>query len=1162
MSDNWSLAQGVIEKSTPFLLDIGFNKQALLETSSNLNTEGAVKYYILDDRRPLFGSTALFRHMNWMSNHLSTNQMNGLTLLTPRDPVFNDTLNGSELERSKNFVAKDRDSASNVTTARNKCLITVIIAERKEGKHSRWYQRFWCMVRMYTIPVSETRDPVTLCVVLPLSASVPSQLQEFSPKLDFEKLKVKLKLFLDKTYKLVFDLQQAAHINDVALNERVDDYMKDWVLKNSGDYLFDHYIPKHGGKAVSAFDKMGGWEKVLETIQDQLSSYWQFEKDLVDTFRYDDPRDVACAVSDPSAYDCPLTFVSRGFEELTGYPRDFSLARNCRFLQPNDQWRNDMLNLGERRRMRIFCEALRLKIDRRDSSEYQDNRELVQETLEGRKIINLLINENEQGFPFLNLLVMEYVTVHNGEQYIFGLQTNWMLEPRLMSEICLGDKYALQKLENLRLALRTQESKANTLKQLAKHAFTQWISDLTPQIKQPLGPRVKVAPWQSSSVPDRFPWFGVEVSNLLSEAQMIHLFHTSLQQGVRHFHFSLHLHTTLSSVGPKRRDLQKEVMVTRASLTLAIMTLLRTLAFLRDSDCFVFSMRTKPETEEVFHEIYRTLRMWNFPIRFWLLDVTRAGNEPALKPQQIINAWTRMSKIQVWGQVDHLGLYGGGKTEYDMIDKMQHEVVEGEVGRCCVHAIELYPMMQVENEFAKFMLRLRKNKVAVCAINIFGPPSMGLLKKQEIIDFAEENDMDPMLLFIKWAREMRFAVMLPLQPRTWDRTSFEYFANGVAPKRPTLSVECPPDFLERFVEAQIYIGELFDDKLPSIMRGTYQDDLRRNSSASLSIFRRRSSITFSNKSEGQAVNVAAERRGSVPVNFFSPSCTGSSRGSELQGLPQMGTSKRPSISASSQESRRQSFNSTSTTASPPSKLASVSSRRPSIGSDTTSAEPSSRPASTDGGRTSKPPSTNMGRRLSLPVAATKNNNRPIYEGRPADDAVRERITKEELTGTNSPSSPSTSSPKSKSSPRKMIPHMPAAKKVHLPVPSRGDDGGLSDVSDCEDEAHAPAQNLVRKSQSERKDMKNNNEESRDKITELKSANLKQLDDNTSDALNQKHNSISSMLSQGGLSLYDMDMEREEEYDTNFDNFNFFVSAPQRGNEQRKESTEGLWKFNQ
>jgi PAS domain-containing protein len=38
-------------------------------------------------------------------------------------------------------------------------------------------------------------------------------------------------------------------------------------------------------------------------------------------------------ISDPSLPDCPIVFASDAFLELTGYPREEVLGRNCRFLQ-------------------------------------------------------------------------------------------------------------------------------------------------------------------------------------------------------------------------------------------------------------------------------------------------------------------------------------------------------------------------------------------------------------------------------------------------------------------------------------------------------------------------------------------------------------------------------------------------------------------------------------------------------------------------------------------------------------------------------------------------------------------------------------------------------------------------------------------------------------
>ena len=95
----------------------------------------------------------------------------------------------------------------------------------------------------------------------------------------------------------------------------------------------------------------------------------------------------------------------------------------------------------------------------------------------------------------------------------------------------------------------------------------------------------------------------------------------------------------------------------RSALTLTIMTLFRTLMFLRDSEHFTISLRTKPESEDFFHEVYRTLRMYSFKIKFWLLDVR------GITDQEIKNGWERMAQMKDFGQVENLGLFGGGQHE-------------------------------------------------------------------------------------------------------------------------------------------------------------------------------------------------------------------------------------------------------------------------------------------------------------------------------------------------------------------------------------------------------------------------------------------------------------------------------------------------------------------
>lgn len=46
-----------------------------------------------------------------------------------------------------------------------------------------------------------------------------------------------------------------------------------------------------------------------------------------------DPSMQSVSLADATRPDCPLIYVNRGFEHLTGYTREECLGRNCRFLQ-------------------------------------------------------------------------------------------------------------------------------------------------------------------------------------------------------------------------------------------------------------------------------------------------------------------------------------------------------------------------------------------------------------------------------------------------------------------------------------------------------------------------------------------------------------------------------------------------------------------------------------------------------------------------------------------------------------------------------------------------------------------------------------------------------------------------------------------------------------
>jgi len=176
------------------------------------------------------------------------------------------------------------------------------------------------------------------------------------------------------------------------------DQLVDCNLQPGDTKAGDHFCPMTDRAAADTFHKQGVLEKVLGDCKEMLMDIFDLcEEDIRGM------NGLVCAVSQPSKSDCPLIFVSDGFEKLTGYPGTFALGRSCRFLQPNSAALNDACNLKDRKGLREFC-ANFTKFSH------------------GDEIVNLLLNERHDGPRFWNLLKMAYVE-YEGEKYIFAVQT-------------------------------------------------------------------------------------------------------------------------------------------------------------------------------------------------------------------------------------------------------------------------------------------------------------------------------------------------------------------------------------------------------------------------------------------------------------------------------------------------------------------------------------------------------------------------------------------------------------------------------------------------------------------------------------------------------------------------------------------------------------------
>lgn len=105
-------------------------------------------------------------------------------------------------------------------------------------------------------------------------------------------------------------------------------------------------------------------------------------------------------IADPSLPDCPIVYAADGFLQLTGYPREEVLGRNCRFLQGPDTDRKTVA-------------AVRAAIDA------------------GSEITVRLLNYTKTGRPFWNLVTMAPLRDASGAvRFFVGVQIDVTDTPR------------------------------------------------------------------------------------------------------------------------------------------------------------------------------------------------------------------------------------------------------------------------------------------------------------------------------------------------------------------------------------------------------------------------------------------------------------------------------------------------------------------------------------------------------------------------------------------------------------------------------------------------------------------------------------------------------------------------------------------------------------
>lgn len=171
----------------------------------------------------------------------------------------------------------------------------------------------------------------------------------------------------------------------------------------------DNLVPKLGTVSVSAFKHLGG-------LCDTIMASWKKPDDLYRPLKRESPEEPAWCLCDPGDLDCPVVYVSLGFEVLTGFWKAYALGRNCRFMQPRAKARNWAYNGIELTRIREFC--LRK---------------------EGH-LVALMLSEGANGDPIWQILYLLHVMAPGPDNsaerpYIFGLSTHLYVQTPILNEL-------------------------------------------------------------------------------------------------------------------------------------------------------------------------------------------------------------------------------------------------------------------------------------------------------------------------------------------------------------------------------------------------------------------------------------------------------------------------------------------------------------------------------------------------------------------------------------------------------------------------------------------------------------------------------------------------------------------------------------------------------
>lgn len=639
--------------------------------------------------------------------------------LQPTPAMLNHRINGDEISRMRAFCTQE------IRPGMERSIINIILNQRKSG------ERFWNLLHMQFVEVQGR--PYILGVQTILNLPMPVVIRSVvDSEAFFLSDEAAFSVFVDELRGFLAQLRMEVTINpseDMKVaQESVTASILAFMRKASTDYEGDHYVPLVGKDKVALFQHEVKWHGILNEVNSSLFQVWQVSE------RHEEI--VACAVSDPSGEDCPLVYVSREFEILTGYNREWVLGRNCRFLQPNHSWRNDAFNSSDRNKMGVFCREPQPK---------------------GTRIVNLLVNEHKNGYPFWNLLIMEHITVLvqprgvaiaqrvlEHRPYIFGVQTSLEAHISKLVEMLAMDRVGLAHLARLRGALQEnlETLGVQPLRAWSRGVIDEWLQGLPPFMVQPT---MSLPSFVSSRPLCSLPKYGLEVTHETAMEEVP----KALEDGVRHFYVSFTLEDRHQG-DASYAMMQSRLLALRLGELFAQLKT-KFLHYLRDA--ITFTLVTPPLFVDSFEEVCKSMKNNGYSPACWMLDLR--GMEPRNREKKLRDSWQTMVAAQRAGRVQALGICGASKETYLEVCRCSAPAT---VSSCMVEMYAGRP--DWDCSYTRWLNQLRDSGVMLIAHNVLGPRHC-LLTTKGLTEAALKLQVDPAVVLARWAESQGFGVMLP-----------------------------------------------------------------------------------------------------------------------------------------------------------------------------------------------------------------------------------------------------------------------------------------------------------------------------------------------------------------------------------------------------------------